>query len=233
MSYLKQKHTALILVGFFLSSMMFVVFPELDIIVSKLFYNDGFYYNNIWWESLLYNSVKPFLLMTLFSVLIIWQFNRIQKKSFCSIDGRKVSFLFLVLIVGSGIFVNVIFKDQMGRARPRDITEFNGTKKFTPAFYISDACDRNCSFSSGHGSAAFYALALAMLFKRRRWALTLAFIYGTLVSFSRVVSGGHFLSDNVVSFFVMAICADSLYYLLFVRNQVNLNTAPTANTEPT
>jgi membrane-associated phospholipid phosphatase len=47
---------------------------------------------------------------------------------------------------------------------------------------------------------------------RKRAVLLSAFAYGALVSCSRVASGAHFLSDCVVSFFVMLILSDVLYY---------------------
>ena len=46
--------------------------------------------------------------------------------------------------------------------------------------------------------------------------LLAALAYGAVVSFSRVASGAHFLSDSVVSFFVMLICADVLHHYLIV-----------------
>ena len=39
---------------------------------------------------------------------------------------------------------------------------------------------------------------------------------GSVVSFFRVASGAHFLSDIVVSFFVMLIVADVLYHYMFL-----------------
>jgi len=188
----------------------------MDIQISSLFYDNGFYLKGTWWETLLYKSVKPVLIISLLTVMTLWLVNRYMNKNIWAIDGAKTLYLILVLVIGSGIIVNVIFKNNFGRARPSDIIEFNGDKKFTPAFVISRECDTNCSFSSGHGSAAFFTMALALLFKHRRKALVIAFIYGCLVSFSRIVSGRHFFSDNVVSFFIIAILTDALYYLYFI-----------------
>ncbi len=44
--------------------------------------------------------------------------------------------------------------------------------------------------------------------------------YWSWVRLSRsIVAGGHFLSDNVASFFIMAITTDVLYYLFFLRKK--------------
>ena len=199
--------------------MAFITFPTVDIQVSSLFFDNGFHLKGSWWERFLYKSVKPFLIFTLLALVILWLFNKYTNKNIFNIDGRKTGFLILVLVIGSGIIVNAIFKDNFGRARPSHIMEFNGTKEFTPAFVISQECDKNCSFSSGHGSAAFFTLALALLFKNRRRALAIAVTYGCLVSLARIAAGGHFFSDNVTSFFVMAITTDVLYYILYARHK--------------
>ena len=60
-----------------------------------------------------------------------------------------------MLVLGAGLVVNGILKDDFGRARPRDIEAFGGSSQFTPAFVVSHECDRNCSFSSGDGAGAF------------------------------------------------------------------------------
>jgi lipid A 4'-phosphatase len=110
----------------------------------------------------------------------------------------------------------VILKDNFGRARPRDIEEFGGSKHFTPAFVISRECNTNCSFSSGDAAGGFFSLALVMALSRRRRMLAAAAAFGALVSLSRVASGAHFFSDTVASFFVMLIVADVLYYFMFL-----------------
>lgn len=221
MNYIKQTHSQILWITFLLSSFIFIAFPHLDIQISRLFYNNGFYLKGSWWETALYKSVKPFLIITLLGLTGLWLFNKFSHKNILGINGKKTAFFFLVLLIGSGIIVHVVFKNHFGRPRPVHITEFSGSKIFTPAFVISNGCDRNCSFSSGHSSAAFAALALAMLFKYRKTALTIAFIYGSLVSLARIAAGGHFFSDNVVSFFVMAITTDIFYYLFFVHHREN------------
>jgi lipid A 4'-phosphatase len=216
MNYIKQKHTQILFLCFFISSIIFIAFSSIDIQISNMFYDNGFYLKGSWWERLLYKSVKPFLTISIITVIGLWLVNKYMNKKIFAIDGKKTLFLILVLVLGSGLIVNAIFKDNFGRARPRDIVEFNGTKEFQPAFVISQECDRNCSFSSGHGSGAFFFIALALFFKRRKSALLIAFVYGSLVSLARISAGGHFFSDNVVSFFIMAITTDVLFYYLFL-----------------
>jgi len=144
-----------------------------------MFFDNGFYLKGSWWEHFLYKSVKPLLTIVILTVIGLWLFNKYMNKNIFLINGKKTLFLILVLVIGSGLIVNAIFKDNFGRPRPRDIIEFNGTKEFQPAFSISQEYDRNCSFSSGHGSAAFFTLALALMFKQRKRALAVASLYGS------------------------------------------------------
>ena len=219
MNYFSQKHTQFIIFCFITTSLLLIAFAEIDILISNLFYYDGFYQKNAWWENLLYSSVPYFIGFSMLGMTGLWLTNRFLKKNLLDINGRKALYVTLVLIVGSGLIVNTIFKENFGRPRPRDIVEFNGSKQFQPIFAVSKQCSTNCSFSSGHGSAAFLAIALALLFKHRKLALLVALTYGTLVSFSRIVSGAHFFSDNVISFFVMLITADALYYYFFLNTK--------------
>ena len=235
MSYFKQKHTQWIILSFLLASVLLFLYPNVDLQVSKVFYYDGFYQKGVWWEYIFYDSVQYFLSFTLLVVVGLWATNRYLKKHWCGICGRKALYVTFVLIIGSGFIVNTVLKEGFGRPRPRDIIEFNGAKHFQPAFVISGECMTNCSFSSGHGSGAFLAIALAFLFKRRQTALFAALSYGALVSLSRIAAGAHFFSDSVISFFIMLITADILYHYMFLRetqlnrDHLNLSGLPDGN----
>jgi lipid A 4'-phosphatase len=211
-SYLKLKRARIILGCFLMSALVLSAFPATDIGISRIFFEQGFHLKDLWWYSLVRDGLTYLLCLSMTAILGIYVFNRLSKRDLCRINGRKVGYLFLVLILGAGLVVNVIFKDHFGRARPRDIEEFGGSKQFTPAFVVSDQCDTNCSFSSGEGAAAFFSLALALALSRRRAALLAALGLGGVVSFLRVASGAHFFSDTVVSFFVMLTFTDVLYY---------------------
>lgn len=219
MNYFKQTHSLTLWLSFLISSCIFILWPSIDIQTSQLFFNNGFYMKGSWWEDLLYYSVRPFLISVLATLVVLWLFNKFTHKNLLGINGKKVAFFTLVLVIGSGIIVHLVLKNNFNRPRPIHIEEFNNNRIFTPAFVITEGKNINYSFSSGHSSAAFSALALALLFKHRKAALMLAFTYGSLVSLARIAAGGHFLSDTVVSFFIMAIITDIFYYMLFVRHQ--------------
>jgi len=217
MSYLKLTRARVILACFLVSSLLFVQFPAIDIGISSLFFDNTFYLGGQRWKTRLQDGVFYFLCVSLLSVVGLYVFNRISKRNLCGLDGRKVLYLVVVLIVGAGLIVNAGLKENFGRARPRDIQEFGGSKHFTPAFVISHECTTNCSFSSGEGAGAFFSLALALALSRKRAVLLAAFAFGSVVSLYRIAAGGHFFSDCVVSMFVMLILADALYYYMILH----------------
>jgi len=197
------------------SSLLFVAFPALDLAVSKLFF-DGrrFPLADRRGPELLQDCVGWFVVGAVALALGLWIVNAVTRRRLLGIDGRVVGYLLLVLILGAGVIVNFALKDNFGRARPRNVTEFGGRQPFTPAFVFSSACPRNGSFSSGDAAGAFFAFALVFALGRRRALLWLAVAFGALVSFARVASGAHFLSDVLVSFFVMWITADVMHFYL-------------------
>jgi lipid A 4'-phosphatase len=138
----------------------------------------------------------------------------------------SVVYLIITAAVGPGIIVNYVLKENFGRARPSQIIEFGGQKTFTPAFIVSDQCLTNCSFSSGHASMAIYFTAIAYAFALRsknhktnvasssRFTIIylLGCLFGIMVGMSRILMGGHFLSDVAFSCFITLL----VNYLLFL-----------------
>jgi lipid A 4'-phosphatase len=216
-SYLKQRRGGLILVCFLTASLLLSQFPGIDIEISRAFFNNGFPLKQQWWQAWCHQAVTYFLWLSMASTVAICAFNRWSGRNLYGVDARKVCYLFVVLMLGPGLIVNVVLKDHFGRARPREVQEFGGSKHFTPAFVVSQECTTNCSFSSGEGAAAFFSLALASALSRRRAMYAAGIGFGSFVSFCRIAAGAHFFSDTVVSFFVMLIVADVLHHYMFLR----------------
>jgi len=207
---------------FFLSAIFFILFPQIDINFSSLFYKEGvgFYLKNEIFAKIIYKftiiSIEIFAMALMIFLILEIAF----KKDFFNIKKRAIIFLLLSLFLGPGILVNTIFKNSWGRARPAQIKEFGGDKKFTPAFIKTDQCEKNCSFPSGHAAAAFYFLSLAFLFKNKKTKnaiIAAALFWGVLVGFVRIIQGGHFLSDVIFSAFFVYFAAKFSYYLVFKR----------------
>lgn len=113
---------------------------------------------------------------------------------------NPAAFLVLVMLLGPGLTINVVFKDNFGRPRPRDTAEFGGTHAFQP-LGVPGIAGEGRSFPSGHASMGFYFGTLFFLCKRwnrPRWgwfALIGGLLYGTLMGWVRILQGGHFATD--------------------------------------
>jgi lipid A 4'-phosphatase len=215
LGYLSQLHGRAIIVRFLVTSFILATFPQLDLYVSGLFYADGFPFDETWLQRSMRVATTAVLGISILGAGAVYLLNRLLGRELWTVDGRRVGYLVLVLALGAGLVVNLVLKDNFGRARPRDIAEFGGTRTFTPAFTVSAECHKNCSFSSGEAAAGFFPIALAYAFaRRRRAAFIAAILFGSAVSVARIAAGAHFLSDTIVSFFIMWLLADALYFVM-------------------
>lgn len=214
-------------IAFFGTALVFIAIPELDLIVSRLFYTPGlgFRFRGTALERLVYHSVEWLTLWGGLALIGAWLIDRARGRVRFGLAGRDLAVALLVLAIGPGLLVNAILKEHTGRARPVNIIEHGGDRDFTPAFVPSD--QGGGSFSSGHAAAAFFWMTVALLARRRRslW-LTMAIAYGVVVGLVRIAAGGHFLSDVLVSFFIV------LLVTLILRDHFYPEGLPRASTRP-
>ena len=213
--YLSQS---LILLG--IVSVIFAAAPDLDLIVSRLFWNprSGFELNNN--SSLIafrdVNRVLPWALIAIAVVLLIP--NPLLRRFRRPPAPHKLLFMITFLAVGPGLSVHLI-KMLVSRARPRALEEFGGTAIFTPPWELTDQCVRNCSFISGEAASAFALLVLVVFVQRRYFSVYLMASGALAATFSltRVLHGAHFLSDVIIAWNVMLIIA-LLLWRIFSQN---------------
>ncbi len=187
--------------GLFLVSLAFFVNPELDIKISEIFYwkDKGFALNHNIFAMAIFRAIPTMTILFAISLIVYafrsYFYSKNFAKSYLAIS------IIISLAIGPGIIVNSILKDNFGRARPKQIQEFGGQKLFTPVYIKTDQCIRNCSFSSGHAAAAFSFSSIAYFVAPQYSILTyfLGIVFGFIVGFGRLVQGGHFASDVLVS----------------------------------
>lgn len=204
---------AALCLGIMVATVIFVSFPGIDLWVSALFHDReaGFWLA----DNMVLRAVNK-LISWVAAALIIFAVIGIGLalywgRHLFGLAPRAFSFLLAVVVIGPGLIVNLLFKNQWGRARPRSLEAFGGELEFTPALVFSDQCDSNCSFVAGDPSVAFATLALALLItgNRRPW-IWLALGFGVLVGLVRIVQGAHFLSDVVFSGLFVLVTAYGL-----------------------
>jgi lipid A 4'-phosphatase len=126
-----------------------------------------------------------------------------------------LAFVVLAGALGPGLVVNHGFKDNWQRARPYQVQQFGGTQQFTRAAVMTDQCDNNCSFVSGHVACGFFIASL-MLVHRRRQAIwgTLGIASGLTIGFARMADGAHWLSDVLWACPITLFCSWAVWSVL-------------------
>ncbi|AIL65481.1 PAP2 (acid phosphatase) superfamily protein [Rickettsiales bacterium Ac37b] len=204
-----------------ITGILFFLFPNLDLYITKIFYkqNHQFFlgHHNI---VLFFYNIVPYIVKALIvSYAIIFIIININKKKSFLLNNKIIIYLALALIIGPGLTINTIFKDQVfGRARPKHITEFGGSKSFSTPFTIAKECMKNCSFVSGHAAIGFYFTAFAFLIRKKSLATLIFYssvIFGFIIGAARILQGGHFFSDVIFSGFIVISINYLLYILMF------------------
>ncbi len=215
--------------SFFISSVaaacLFMIYPELDIAISRKFYEAGKGFLHAHNPYIVYIFKIIPKITKIFAVICVLA---ISGKIFLKYDWRDVlktpaSFLLIAALLGPALTVSYGFKEHVGRARPRDITEFNGTKHFTSPLEVSSECSTNCSFSSAHAAMGFYFTSLAWIapMPYQTIIFLLTFLFGSIVGFGRILQGGHFFSDIIFSFIVIMIMNEISFKLwLYLKNRI-------------
>ena len=186
-----------LIVGSFVAlALLPTVWTALDLWAAALFlgpdaYNDVFRW---WWVELINLYVPALFRVLVFVALGGWLWSRMRPAG----KPWRLALAFIVLAgaLGPGLVVNSGFKDTWQRARPYQVEAFGGTQQFTRAAVITDQCNNNCSFVSGHVACGFFLASLMLVDRKRRvlWGAT-GVVAGLTIGFARMSDGAHWLSD--------------------------------------
>ncbi|GGB38933.1 phosphoesterase [Roseibium aquae] len=200
-------------------SLVFLIFPSLDLWASGMFYNEraGFWAQHEPFLSQV-RHLGPHLVMwvavTMVAVVLL---KLILPDRPPVLPLRIPVFLTSTLILGPGILVNAILKDNWGRPRPRSVEDFGGDLPHQLVWIPTDYCESNCSFVSGEASAGIWLTALAFIVPAAWRIGVLAFVLPLclVLSVNRVAFGGHFLSDTMISWGLTLMVIVGVYKLLY------------------
>lgn len=208
------------------ATVIFLVSPDIDLAVAHAFASDDGSFHGVKAPPLMYlRELFKLAYIASCAVFVIGLGLAIVRPSTrLQMSPAIWAFLVLSISVGPGIVANVLLKDEWGRARPHQILEFGGTKRFTSPLVPTDQCKRNCSFVSGEASAVFAPLfALALVVPQWSAALIVAgTIAGGVVGVIRMAQGAHFLSDIVFAGVFMALTVAALHWLILGRARLRL-----------
>lgn len=205
----QERPLAFGLVVLALVSLIFRYAPNLDLAVSRLFYESttGFSEGRSTFLEALRQAGHIVEWAFALAIVAPLPLKVLFPQSPLLLPPRATLFVLATFALAPGLIVNGILKEYWGRARPRALLEFGGDATFTPVWWISDQCERNCSFVSGEAASAFCLVALVFLV-RQEWRPAMAvatLAFAAAVSFTRIAVGAHFLSDVLIAW-LMTLC---------------------------
>ncbi len=152
-----------------------------------------------WWVALINDYVPTVFRWCLVVALLGWIATRLNPR--WQAWRRPLIFVVVAGVLGPGAVVNWGFKDNWQRARPYQVEYFGGTQKFTRAAVMTDQCDANCSFVSGHVACGVFLISLGLVHRRRQriWAVA-GVASGLVIGFARMADVAHWLSDVLWAF---------------------------------
>jgi len=198
---------------------LFLAMPEIDLMIARAFHapETGFVGQRLGWV----HALRQVFIVLYFGTVALglaglaltWR----GRPQWLQLDRTHWLFLAVCLAAGPGLVANLVFKDQWGRARPKQIVEFGGSKTFTPPLLLASQCKRNCSFVSGEAASTyvvFYAAAVLL----PQWSAPLVIagtVGGLATGLIRMSQGAHFLSDIIFAGVFMALTVLVVRWLMF------------------
>jgi lipid A 4'-phosphatase len=186
------------------SMVFFLSYPDIDLQVSTFFYdaNTLSFPGKEWpWVKWIYIYTPEINKWISIGAAIFLLLTWIRPHSSYNKLRRRCIAWLLMVIIGIGFIVDWVLKDHVGRPHPYQTVNFNGTDAFVPVLHYQPLCEENCSFVSGHAAGGFVWMAWGMWSRRqtrRRW-IWAGIGAGSLIGLTRMLQGGHFLSDVVFS----------------------------------
>ncbi len=216
----RSRQELLFLLILAVSTTLLFWYTDLDIQAAALFYHpeisaDVWPERHWWLWQILYDYAFPFTVIVgsiAFFLFLLSHFYDHSRRF-----RRKALYIVLVIAIGPGLIVDLVFKDHWGRPRPMHISQFGGEYQYVPPLKLGHTPDK--SFVCGHCSVgySFFALYfLAQNYKLFYFVLTLGLAW--TMGFTRMTSGGHFVSDILWSGYLVFLVAFALYHGWYNRN---------------
>lgn len=204
-----------ILCGSLVSALLPTLWTSLDLRAAALFIGPEAHPGvaSWWWVELINLYVPAVFRTVVLLALLGWLWASVRP------SGKRwrlpLAFMVLAGALGPGLLVNSGFKDNWQRARPYQVEPFGGTQQFTRAAVMTDQCNNNCSFVSGHVACGFFLASLMLVHRRRRaaWGVT-GVVSGLTIGFARMADGAHWLSDVLWASPITLLCSWIVWKLL-------------------
>lgn len=201
------------------------IWPSLDIAAAQLFTGSDKSISAVswFWVEAINLYVPAVFRLFLLVAMLGWLVTGLGKRG----KQWRLALAFVVLagVLGPGIVANGI-KDNWQRARPYQVQDFGGPQQFTRAGVITNQCNNNCSFVSGHVACGFFFVSMMLVHRRRKIAWGVAGVSaGLVIAFARMADSAHWLSDVLWACPVTLISSWIVWRFLIRVYPDTLNTA--------
>ncbi len=221
-----QQRGARALVVALVFGVLFYLFPTIDIAASLLFYENGEWLLRadspvLWWSYRALPIIGKLLFAAILLGFILSFFKRFKK-----LAKHQRYFLFLLIAALLGpVILTESAKYFYARPRPINSDAFGGAFPFRSCFELADRTQKNYSMVSGHVSAASFIFGFFWFWpeKRRRRAFLWASLLPIAVAFSRLMPGGHYLSDCIFGFFITYFAFVIAEKIVFFQKKSTVN----------
>src|ERR1044071_9923666 len=114
---------------------VFALWPQLDIAISRLFFNEQYRVFPVQY-SLVARNLRDLFTYLIAAIaapaFIALAVKLVLPRRPMLISARAALFLIATLALAPGLMANVLLKENWGRPRPAEIQEFNGPEQFKP-----------------------------------------------------------------------------------------------------
>ncbi|MGV3634193.1 MAG: phosphatase PAP2 family protein [Pseudorhodoplanes sp.] len=198
---------------------LFAVDPSLDLEVAR-FVQAQKSAGSLRWAEPAIAAIRDFnlyLIVALVSLSAVCIVLQVRRRGAALPPVRACVLVLLAIAIGPGLIVNAVLKENWSRPRPGVVLASADDSSFRAWWDPTGNCKRNCSFASGEASAAFVTIAVAVVapLAMRYTAITLALLYGIMISAIRVAAGGHFVSDVIFAGVISALIVWALHGLIY------------------
>ncbi|MCB1385922.1 MAG: phosphatase PAP2 family protein [Nitratireductor sp.] len=201
-----------------LGALAFTVWPQLDIALARQLFADGDFAlrgSDVWSALRRFNMIAY---GAFYALVVLGLVGAVRHRGrFWRLAPVQWLYLLATSLTGPLLVTNVILKDNVGRPRPRAVSEFGGEFDFKRLFESGGQCVDNCSFVSGEVSS-MVMIAISLFFVLPKWRRPLAFLLFPAwfyAAYMRVGQGGHFPSDTFFAgIFMVAIAAIFYRYVV-------------------
>lgn len=196
--------------------------PDFDILIAGIGFEDRKFLlegNDFWWwvRRIAMAGFGVFYVLIVVGAIRSW----LGRTEIGGLYPLEWLYLVFCSLAGPLLLTNVLLKDNVGRPRPRSITEFNGDLDFKAIFEAGGQCSGNCSFVSGEVSSMVMIFASTMFIAQswRRYLFLAILPAWAFSAFLRIGTGAHFASDTFLAGIFMILVAASLYWIMFLGNR--------------